>query len=75
MARVRRALKRDPGARSYMDTALTPVRDDDLDMLEMFQVTDAARAAGEKARRDAAARASGAAGHRHDRAGGDLVRG
>jgi len=75
MARVRRALKRDPAARSYMDTALTPVRDDDLDMLEMFQVTDAARAAGEKARREAAARASGAAGHRHDRAGGDLVRG
>ena len=57
MARVRRAIKRDPHARDYMDTALTPVTDDEMDVLEMFNVTDAARAAGVKARRDATARA------------------
>ncbi len=55
MARVRRALKRDPMARHYMDTALTPVADDELETLEMFNVTAAARAAGEKARRQATA--------------------
>ena len=57
MARVRHAIKRDPHARDYMDTALTPVTDDEMDVLEMFTVTDAARAAGVKARRDASARA------------------
>ncbi len=57
MSRVRRRIKRDPNARDYMDTALTPVRDDDFDALEMFSVTEAARSASAKARRDAAARA------------------
>ena len=51
MARVRRSIKRDPNARTYMDTALAPVADDDVDTLEMFSVTDSARAAAEKARR------------------------
>ena len=54
MSRVRRAIQRDPAARDYMDTALTPVTDHDLDELEMFHVTGAARAATEKTRRDAA---------------------
>ena len=51
MARVRRSIKRDPNARAYMDTALAPVADDDVDTLEMFSVTDSARSAAEKARR------------------------
>jgi hypothetical protein len=55
MARVRRALKRDPMARLYMDTALTPVADDEVETMEMFNVTAAARTAGEKARRQATA--------------------
>ncbi len=37
-----------------MDEALTPVRDDDLDVLEMFSVTEAARTATAKVKRDAA---------------------
>ena len=36
MGRIRRALKRDPAARSYMDEALTPVSAAELDDLEMF---------------------------------------
>src|SRR5262249_51540492 len=45
MGLVRRAIKRDPDARAYTDTALTPVTDEDIDTLEMFKVTDAARGA------------------------------
>ena len=51
MAAVRRAIKRDPRAREYMDEALTPVTDADLDDLEMFNVTASARAAADKAKR------------------------
>ena len=58
MARVRRALKRDPHAREYMDQALMPVQDDELDTLEMFNVTAAARTAGDKAKRDIARHAA-----------------
>jgi hypothetical protein len=54
MARVRRDLKRDPRARHYTDTALTPVADDEIETLEMFNVTTAARAAAERGRRPAA---------------------
>jgi hypothetical protein len=54
MARVRRALKRDPEARRYTDTALTPVAADEIETLEMFNVSTAARAAAEKSRRPAA---------------------
>jgi hypothetical protein len=51
MAAVRRAIKRDPQARQYMDQALTPVTDGELDGLEMFNVTASARAAGDKAKK------------------------
>jgi Radical SAM superfamily len=51
MGKVRRAIKRDPGARKYMDEALTPVTDAELDGLEMFNVTTSARAAADKAKR------------------------
>ncbi len=54
MARVRRAIKRDPNRRAYTDTALTPASAADLDDLEMFQVSASARDAAGKARRDAA---------------------
>ena len=51
MGAVRRALKRDPKARDYVDEALTPVTDAELDDLEMFNVTASARAAADKAKR------------------------
>jgi len=57
LGRVRRAIKRDPDRSGYMDLALTPVPDDELESLEMFQVSDAARAAAAKAKRMATAAA------------------
>ncbi len=51
MSRVRRAIKADPNRRQYMDLALTPVPDDELENLEMFQVSDAAKASAAKAKR------------------------
>jgi radical SAM superfamily enzyme YgiQ (UPF0313 family) len=57
MGRTRRAIKRDPKARLYRDLALTPVADEDLETLEMFQQNDATRAAAAKAKLRAAAAA------------------
>jgi hypothetical protein len=54
MSRVRARLKRDPEARNYQDLALTPVAASDVDTLEMLNVSQSARAAGDKVRRDAA---------------------
>jgi Radical SAM superfamily len=51
MGAVRRAIKRDPNARAYMDQAMTPVTDEELDGLEMFNVTTSARAAADKAKK------------------------
>jgi hypothetical protein len=51
MGRVRRQLKRDPNARAYRDAAMSPATAADLDELEMFNVTDAARGAADKAKR------------------------
>jgi hypothetical protein len=51
MGAVRRAIKRDPNARNYMDQAMTPVTDEELDGLEMFNVTTSARAAADKAKK------------------------
>jgi hypothetical protein len=53
LSRVRARPRRDPAARSYMDQALLPVADSDLETLEMLNVTHAARAAGDKVRRGA----------------------
>ncbi len=64
MSRARNAIMRDPQSRDYMDTALTPATEHDLDDLDMFNVTEAARAAGEKTRREAAARTARASGAR-----------
>ena len=60
MSRVRRAIKADPNRRNYMDLALTPVPDDELESLEMFQVSDAARASAAKAKKQHAAVAAAA---------------
>ncbi len=56
-ARIRSALRRDPNAKAYMDQAITPVADDELDTLEMFGINDSAKAAVIKARREEQARA------------------
>ena len=45
-------LKRDPNAGSYMDQALTPVAEDELETLEMFTASDSAKAAAAKVRRE-----------------------
>ena len=56
MSRVRKRIKRDPGARDYMDQALTPVAADELDTLEIFTHNAAAKSAVSKARREEEAR-------------------
>jgi len=56
-SRIRQRIKRDPAARQYTDLALTPMGRDELDTLEMFTMTDAAKSAVTKARREDAARA------------------
>jgi radical SAM superfamily enzyme len=48
--RFRKALKDDPDAAHYRDTALTPVTEDDFDSFELFTVNDAAKTAVEKVR-------------------------
>jgi hypothetical protein len=50
IGRVRRAIKRDPDRKAYTDLALTPVADDELQSLDMFNVSDATRAAAAKAK-------------------------
>ena len=50
MSKVRRELKSDKAAKFYTDTALAPAASDDLDVLEMFSVTHAARAVAAKAK-------------------------
>ena len=56
--RIRRRLKRDPNVRAYTDQALTPVNDTELDALEIFSATDAAKTAAEKVRKETRARAA-----------------
>ena len=56
-SRIRRRIKRDPEAKRYTDLALTPVALDELDTLEIFTATDAAKSAVTKVRREAASRA------------------
>ena len=51
-SRVRREIKRDANRRAYMDQALTPVLDAELETLEMFTSNDAAKAVVEKVRRE-----------------------
>jgi len=52
LTRLRKRIQRDPAARRYTDVAIAPVGDGDGEQgLEMFGVTDAARAAVDKAHR------------------------
>ena len=51
LARLRRAIERDPEARAYMDQALAPVREDDDGMLDLLTKTTGAQAALARARR------------------------
>jgi hypothetical protein len=50
LGRFRQRLKHDPNARDYMDLALTPVAEDDLDSYEMFSNSESAKSAASKAR-------------------------
>ena len=50
LTRLRKRIARDPASRHYIDTATTPVGDDE-ESLEMFGVTHAARSAVAKSRR------------------------
>ena len=59
---VRRRLKKDPRAKNYHDLALTPVVEDEFDALEMFAVSDAAKAAVVKKRLQDTQRSKVAAG-------------
>jgi hypothetical protein len=43
--KVRKAIKADPNRRAYTDLALTPVEETDAELLDLFSVTDAAKAA------------------------------
>ena len=51
MNKVRKSIKADPQRRAYTDLALTPVADDELDTLDMFNVSEAAKASAAKAKR------------------------
>ena len=57
LSRVRRQIQSDPHARDYMDEAITPVADAELDTLDIFTHSDSAKTAVGKARREAKARA------------------
>jgi hypothetical protein len=54
--RLRKELDRDPQAVDYMDESLTPVTDDELESLELFNITPAARAVADQAQRRVAAK-------------------
>jgi hypothetical protein len=59
--RLRRRIKADPTRKTYLDQALSPVQADDLDQLEIFAASDAARDAADRKRR-AVARQQAVAG-------------
>jgi hypothetical protein len=54
MRKARSAIKADPKRREYTDLALTPVADEDLQELDMFSSSDAAKAVAVKAKLRAA---------------------
>lgn len=55
---LRRQIKADPAARAYSDLSLAPVRDDEMDALELYTLSQSAQNAVSKARREAAASAA-----------------
>jgi len=54
--RLCQRVKRDPASKTYMDLALTPVKEAEDEHLEMFEHTEAAKAAVAKAKAEAMAR-------------------
>ncbi len=62
MNQVRKSIKADPQRRAYTDLALTPVAADELDTLEMFNISASAKASAARAKRavEAAGVAAGA---------------
>lgn len=58
--RIRRRVEQDPTP--YTDLALAPVQEDELDKLDMFTATEAARATADKARQRQAGRGKAVAG-------------
>jgi hypothetical protein len=52
---IRRRVEADPLGHEYRDLALTPVREDDVDELEIFQTTESAKQAVVKAKQQRAA--------------------
>ncbi len=67
LGRLRLRLKYAPDARNYIDQALTPVVEGDLDDLEMFNNSASARAAGDHAKEMLARRQDPA--RRHEKVG------
>jgi len=55
LRRIYVRIKRDPARYEYMDLALTPVTDSEMDTLEMFHHTDAAEAFTARERKPASA--------------------
>ena len=55
-ARMQARVKSDPARKDYMDLALTPVTEEELGELELFDTGEASRAAAEKRRQAQAKR-------------------
>ncbi|MBW0002702.1 MAG: radical SAM protein [Hyphomicrobiales bacterium] len=71
--RVRRRILKDPKPLEYMDMALTPVQEDEMDRLDMFNVTQGGRAAVAKTRERAELLRPGAAAARPDAASASVA--
>jgi hypothetical protein len=56
-ASIRKRVQSDPAAADYMDVALTPVTDDEVETLEIYSASESARQAVEKAKQRKAPRA------------------
>ena len=54
---LRRRLRKDPRAMEYMDTSLSPVTTKELEELDLFSITPAARKAADSALKKAGVRA------------------
>ncbi len=64
--RMRKRLEKDPAVRNYRDFATTPVVDAETEHLEMFELNESARAAVEKAKKQAEQRRAREKKHAHD---------
>ncbi len=64
--RMRKRLQKDPAVKDYRDLATTKVLEAESEHLEMFELNDSARAAVEKAKKQAAQRKERQLAHAHD---------